>query len=855
LWLRQRQRYITSKTKRTAHGNYYVLIRSVRGCMDKTKTYRLHKDDRGSVMILVLVCMFMISLIGAMLLSTTVINYKMKLNQKQASVNFYDAEAVLEETTVSARQTLMSAYQESYERLLLNYLDPSVVADRQAYFIKDIATELELNPQAKPELGEDVYVAKNIGKFSEILNRINAQLGGRGRLEFAPDEMVVIDVRQQSFSIKDVKLLFTDDSGFQTQIRTDLVMSVTMPDDSFASSGTQINRYVDNYVVITNSDIIADSSGTGGAGGTISKVRGSLYAGHNLEVKAGLDIVGERVILGESLLLPDGSRLTAATGHMENNGVWARNIQLSGGKLNLAGDCYVVDDTTFSAENGELTIQGGGYYGYSYSEQTEGDPGMSSAILINKPNNKLDLSGADMLWLAGNAYIRETKLFDDLDSNVGAADGVMEGESIAYKNLQSAYLLPGCCIVGVGHNPIVMTQTFSKKKGETLTHAYLISEPGKVTVDEMTAVEEMRINGSVYAKDAVVPAGTLLPINTILPAGTVLPCDISTPVVDMVLNTDPVNGSYFTDDGYYIDLPVSRTEVGIDLSQYADAIKPVIVRYSNTKQMAYYYIRFLSTQKAADYFQEFSRTETGARLLKQLETLKEAQILLPAASENIVTVGNLTEYEYNPYSQGKEYGVHGANSADNLLWRESLLTSSYNAFLTKLTPGGRLDSSAVPVRSDELNIFHYLINPTYFAQEDEDNQVSGTGNKLVIKEYEDETGNKIQLCIAMGVDVETNTIKTKLGELNNAVVIADGNVVVDTAFAGVIIAKGNVTLKISGDTEVLSEGKTGMANLIRHKDIGPYFQAYKPLEEEQEDTNRLQMTELIQIRFEDWVKN
>jgi len=805
-------------------------------------------------MILVLVCMFMISLIGAMLLSVTVMNYKMKLNQKQASVNFYDAEAVLEETTISARQTLMSAYQDSYEKLLLNYLKPEVVADRQKYFILDIASGLNLNPDAEPELGEEVYAAKNVGKFFEVLDRINVQLSGQGSLEFASEQMVVIDVRQQSFRIKDVKISFTDDSGFQTQIRTDLIMTVAMPDDSFASSGTQINRYVDNYVIITNSDIIADSAGTGGAGETTAKVSGSLYAGHNLTVNAGLDVIGERIILGETLYLPDGSRMTAATGNMENNGIWARNIQIKGGKLNLAGDCYVVDDTTFSAENGELTIQSGGYYGYSYSEQTEGDPGLSSAILMNKPNNKLDLSRAK-LWIAGNAYIREMQLFDDLESEVSAEKGIIEGESIAYKNLQPAYLLPGCCIVGVGHNPIVMTETFSKKKGEKLENDYLISEAGKVTETDMTVVEEMQINGVTYAKDAVVPAGTALPINTILPAETVLPCDVSTPIVDMVLNTDPVNGSYFTDDGYYIDLPVSRTEVGIDLSKYADAMKPVIVRYSNTRQMAYYYIRFLNTEKAADYFQELSRTETGERLLEQLETLKDAQILLPTESENIVTVGNLTEYEYNPYTQGKEYGVSGANPADNLLWRESLLTSSYNALLTKLTPGGRLDSSAEPVQSAKLDIFGYLINSSYFAREDEDNQVSGVGNKLVIKEYEDESGEKIQLCVAKGVEIETKTIKTQLGELKNAVVISDSNVVVNTEFAGVIIAKGNVTLNISGDAQSISEGITGMANLIRHKDIGPYFNAYKPVTEEQKETNSLQMEELIRIRFEDWVKN
>ena len=70
-----------------------------------------------------------------------------------------------------------------------------------------------------------------------------------------------------------------------------------------------------------------------------------------------------------------------------------------------------------------------------------------------------------------------------------------------------------------------------------------------------------------------------------------------------------------------------------------------------------------------------------------------------------------------------------------------------------------------------------------------------------------------------------------------------------------MITKGEVTLNVSGDSECLSEGITGLANLILHKEIGPYFQAYKPVQEEKDDSNRLQMTDLVRTSFENWVKN
>ena len=122
--------------------------------------------------------------------------------------------------------------------------------------------------------------------------------------------------------------------------------------------------------------------------------------------------------------------------------------------------------------------------------------------------------------------------------------------------------------------------------------------------------------------------------------------------------------------------------------------------------------------------------------------------------------------------------------------------------------------------------------------------------------YEDEEGNQIQFCAVRGSNIGTDEISNRLGtKLTNAVIITDGDVVINTEFAGVVITKGKVTLNVSGDSERLSEGITGLANLIRHKEIGPYFQAYKPEKEKKDDSNRLQMSELIRTSFDNWVKN
>ena len=109
----------------------------------------------------------------------------------------------------------------------------------------------------------------------------------------------------------------------------------------------------------------------------------------------------------------------------------------------------------------------------------------------------------------------------------------------------------------------------------------------------------------------------------------------------------------------------------------------------------------------------------------------------------------------------------------------------------------------------------------------------------------------------VGRDIATSEISTHCGgPLTNAIVIADGNVVVDSAFSGTVIANGRVSLKVSGTGERVSEGITGLASLMEHDVIGPYFKEYRKNETtETEKTDYLNMTEMLRLDFDGWVKN
>ena len=136
--------------------------------------------------------------------------------------------------------------------------------------------------------------------------------------------------------------------------------------------------------------------------------------------------------------------------------------------------------------------------------------------------------------------------------------------------------------------------------------------------------------------------------------------------------------------------------------------------------------------------------------------------------------------------------------------------------------------------------------------------MSEDGKKFTVQICEDENGVKIPFCVAMGRDIELKELAAILAveNIENAVVISDGNVLVDTGFSGIIIAKGAVSLKVSGSEQRVVQGATGLASLMEHEIIGPYFNGYKAEKKKDgDDADRLQMTELIRVEFEDWVKN
>lgn len=429
---------------------------------------KLYKNQSGSTLILVLICMTFIGLLGSAILTATVSNMKMKTVDALSKDNFYTAEAAVDELKVGLEETAQLKMKEAYAYLLQRY---SVTPDseRNQIVMKKFVTLFYNSLAVTQENGfvdatsnVDVatlktrYLISTTGRNAEILNTSGSAIG------------IHKDMTDLSVTLTNVMVGYTDASGYETKITTDIKISANYP--SLATKALN-NRgiYYADYALIADGTISK-------TGGTDSNVLGNVYGGAGIIV-AGNGSNVTKLKLSSNYIITRNDIEVSNRGQLEvpgvekdgfiQNGVWASNLvtnSSSGSMTNsdymiLNANCYIADDLTMNAAYGDIQIRGT-YYGYHTKEYTPEFPDElasgSSSIAINAKKANLDLSQLDLLWLAGKTYLSVPSIYGSTE--LVNYSQVLQGESIALKVDQIAYLVPSNCIVGIGHNPMTVDE-------------------------------------------------------------------------------------------------------------------------------------------------------------------------------------------------------------------------------------------------------------------------------------------------------------------------------------------------------------------------------------------------------------
>lgn len=467
----------------------------------------LRRDNHGAALITVLVAMLFLSIIASIVLSIVHSNLENSRTGMQSTNNFYGGEVILDKFVSSINDKAEAAMVEVYEKWLQIYstIDSSKLeaeyfklfdeAFREkiknyinvGYFIDD-------NGNGVMEATELRYTGTPSGDIKDLLYGDNTP--GFNTTSLVYDE--------EHHTITGISITTVDENGNTVTIETDLVMSVNLP--TMEANISKGNTNVEDYILIADGQVHFKSGK--------QTIVGNIYGGGKSGVAAGLPysvpgilmesngkvrLYANRIITRTSLNTKNGTLEIAGKSYpkfgIDHATVWAQNILMDGSQassIQLFGQCNVADDLSIDSNSSSFTLGGtytadedssrtfidndSEYYGYVYNTSTDPnydkDAEGSSSITINGKGVKLDLSAAQKLLLAGKDYVSVPKNWNfknvsySEDSSL-KPETFMLGESLSCRWLQSAYLLPGECIKGIKHNPMLVSEYNHLKNGES----------------------------------------------------------------------------------------------------------------------------------------------------------------------------------------------------------------------------------------------------------------------------------------------------------------------------------------------------------------------------------------------------
>ena len=453
---------------------------------------QLHKDNRGSTLVVVIVAMLLLCVLASVILYTTYVNYTIKTTELHSTDNFYTAESIMEEIKAGLEVEASNAYTNAYLYIMQNYssgdgegevLRTTNFQTRYINYLRET-----FDPDRDETIEADTLLNYVSGTVSVSEGEAEFADGSKAKLELVPADGKSLVAYMDGVWIKGLRLTYTNSKGYVAVITTDIALKIpnmTFGEQSSLPGVLSYSLIADKKLYLGVSDTLLDGHYVP-VGGTYT-VRGSVYGGasgiavwNSLARFEAAEAGGSYlVVTGGDIDVQGASGSDAGFVTNGNASLWADGIVLNSGELNLSGETYVKDDLTVNGKNSSVVLAGH-YYGFGYQSVSTSarGPKDSSSILINGVSVKLDFSALTELALAGQAYIGTTDADDDgmkdesrdlftedgTAYNTSTNQDVRMGESLSVKTNQLAYLVPPECVGYIngecvlGSNPISLNQ-------------------------------------------------------------------------------------------------------------------------------------------------------------------------------------------------------------------------------------------------------------------------------------------------------------------------------------------------------------------------------------------------------------
>jgi hypothetical protein len=425
------------------------------------KRINLRKNQQGASLILVLLCMTFLGILATILLTATMSNLRMKLVDAKSKSNFYTAESAVDELKIGLEELSENSLKQAYAYMLQRY-SVTPESERANLLLRKFVNVLY------GELADDSKLNQSKLKAEEVISRYLIS-NAMQEVSFIKSEeiRVIRDYSDYSVTLKGISLRYVNGEGYESTITTDLKITSTYPTRLIGAVNYNGIYYTD-YGLIADGLLKKEESGE-------AKISGSVYAGAGIVVKnseAVLSLQSNRIISRGNIEVQDRGKMIVkpmyGEGGVLNNSVWARNLATNNEEnyssssyesttyFDLSANIYISDDLTLNARKGDVVLKGT-YFGFhtnnSTIEKPIGTPEGSSSISVNASEASLDMKEVSKLWIAGKSYLSIPNTYG-FTSDGGKNTPVLSGESISFKGNQIAYLVPGNCIIGIGHNPM-----------------------------------------------------------------------------------------------------------------------------------------------------------------------------------------------------------------------------------------------------------------------------------------------------------------------------------------------------------------------------------------------------------------
>ncbi len=685
-------------------------------------------NNKGAGIVSAIVAIALVSILVGLVLSMTYTNFKIKQANLNTTKNFYSAEEVLDAINVGLQGVVSDALSDAYLTILAKYnaYTPDEKNEEMEHLYYEnlwrvLATDASHNSYKievlRGFLPEDV-------KWDDTDNT--------GALVSSTTSKM-ITYEDTGIVLKDIEIYFRDGKNFSTMIKTDIRLAC--PKLQFGAA-TDIPNVM-NYAIVADEELVFKEDHSLAE----TTVTGQVYAGKiTAESNAGLlkiNIIDSKDTESAFTLVSKGDiSLRNATLTTPDTAVlWAKSIKLDSATAVMAGTTALSNDLVLNGANSTAVISGK-FAGYGNSTDKSEE---SSSIIINGTGASLDLSGTDIIEIAGHAFVGTGKASVD---NISVGDSkftaeqqnVLTGESIAVKSNQLLYLLPGAC---VGVNEVTHESRFAKNP---------------MTQEEYKALK-LPIDGNTYTD----------------------------------VNKD------------YVFFKVSENGAVREYkySDFADEVVKVFIPSGSTT-MVYYYISFRNDELANKFFQ-LSYSESPDTIKKYLSFYTDMIKVPKGVITRFQTAGNLlTEVQNGDGTVTTELIPNSVKNSSYFSTTTDLYTRQFKALCTKLTTNYMdFESSELEKCLTEDVVFDNLVNDKDNKFTNAVNANGGTMEftdidgtvRAVLTNFDytynnEEEKRNINLIIAKG-DVTVNADFTGL-------ILCDGTI---TVAPGVNIYKDDVLVK------------------------------------------------------------